>query len=97
MTLPSELRSFVQYSAYGPVNAGYREITGQPFYTIVTWWAESAKANKLAELSITRNAEQQPTEEVLRVFRADGSMRYTVTDAITYDGAFEVSRLRSLT
>lgn len=65
-----------------------------PFPTSETWWTSAAKTTKILELLITRDAGKKPTLEVWNLFDSGGSLLATVTDSISYSGAFETSRTR---
>lgn len=94
------LRSLAHYIDEGPTTIGfnnaYREVTGTAFPTAIIWWTSSGKTNKIVELVITRDAGQKPTTEVWKVFDGAGATLITVTDTITYTGAFEASRARAI-
>ena len=91
------LRHLIHFIDSGPVGAGYFEATTQPFPTSYTWWTSSGKTQKIVELTVTRNADQRPTQEVWEMYDTDGStVLATVTDTITYSGGFEATRTRVL-
>jgi len=95
------LRQLIHLAGVGPMEGWpsgvYREITGQPFPTNMTWWTSAAKTTKILELNVTRNPEQNPTVEQWIMYDADGTtVLKTITDAITYSGAYETSRTRTI-
>lgn len=73
----------------------YREVVGQPFPTSVIWYTSPTKVTKVKEQLITRNGNQQPTQIVWK-FYTNGNLTRSYTDTITYTGAFETSRSRSI-
>lgn len=93
------LRALVHFIDSGPADGfasgAYREITGGAFPTAVIWYTNDTKSHKIVELTITRDASQQPTTETWKMYDTDGStVLATVTDTITYSGPFEASRTR---
>lgn len=101
----AEIRSqLLAYIDQGPVEGfggAYKEITGTPWPSAVTWYTDATKAKKVVEKLITRNAEQAPTQIVWRLYDDDGStVLATSTDTIVLAGTppvFEVSRSRVIT
>lgn len=96
------LRQLIHFIDDGPAcgfaSGAFKEIlpTG-PFPTSYIWWTDSGKTDKIVELTVTRNAGKFPTVEKWEVYDTDGStVLCTVTDAITYSGAFEASRTRTI-
>lgn len=73
----------------------YREITGSPFPTLVTWWTSPAKITKVQELFITYDANNFVIQEQWKYYYL-GVLSKTVTDIITNSGPFEVSRSRTI-
>ena len=84
--------------AEGFFSGAYREITGGVFPTSVIWWESSAKLKKIVERLITwGTSPKAPTQDQWKMYDTDGvTVLATVTDAITYSGAFETSRTRSI-
>lgn len=81
----------------GFTSGAYRETlpAGDAFPTDIIWWESSAKLKKLVEKNITRNEDQEPTIIAWKVYDTDGStILSTITDTITYSGAFETTRTR---
>jgi hypothetical protein len=71
------------------------EIGPQPFPTASIW--RGADTKKIVEKLVTRNFNQSPATVQWKVYDIDGiTILATVTDTITYSGAFEVSRTRSI-
>lgn len=76
----------------------YKQIlpSANPFPTSMIWWESVAMLKKVVEVDVTYSG-PFPVTEVLKVYDVDGStVIKTVTDSITYSGAFEVSRTRSI-
>lgn len=78
-------------------SASYRECTGFPFPQTIAWYTDSGKTIKLVEKEfIYSSSTCVPDQIVLRLY--DGSVSNTVlrtiTDSISYNGVFEVSRER---
>jgi hypothetical protein len=102
-TIPSTgaSRRLIEFIDSGPAEGfagAYRETTGGPFPTGVTWWTNAGKTDRIVELTITRDAGQRPTVEVWELYDADGStVLLTATDTIAYSGGFEASRTRVIT
>jgi len=85
--------------AFGFTNGCYKETlpTADPFPTLEIWWESPAKLKKIVQLEVTRSMGTFPTEETWKMFGSDGiSVIERVTDTITYSGAFELFRSRSL-
>lgn len=67
-----------------------------PFNTASIWWTDSGKTKKIVQKSITRNANTTPATIQWQAFDVDGiTVVESFTDTITYDGVYEVSRLRT--
>ena len=85
--------------ADGFASGAVRVITpsGSPFPTAITWYLDNTLTTKLVEKLIVYNDNKFPTLIVWNMYDFDGiSIIHTVSDAITYSGAFEVSRNRSI-
>lgn len=81
-------------------SASYRECTGFPFPETVIWYTDSGKTIKLVEKEFVYvTSTCVPDQIILRLY--DGSVSNTVlrtiTDVISYNGVFEVSRERAVT
>ena len=95
--LVSRLLGASSLTGTGPIQAGSREIVGQPFPTSIAWYTSSSKTKKVVETIVTRDNSQRPTTVVVKTYRPDGtSVDQTVTDAIVYDGSFEINRTRTI-
>lgn len=77
---------------------GYREIVGQPFPTLVTWYTNAGKTIKLVEKSYAYDPNQNPITITFRLYVGSvaNTVLRTVTDTVTYSGPFEASRTRSV-
>lgn len=69
------------------------------FPTSYVWWDSSSKNRQILRLEVTRsNPGNKPATENWKLFSEDGtSVIETVTDVISYNGAFEISRTRTTT
>lgn len=78
---------------------GYREITGQPFPTLVRWYVDATKTVSLVEKTYIYSPTKNPTTITFKLY--DGTVANTVlrtiTDTITYSGPFELTRTRVVT
>lgn len=71
--------------------------TASPFPTSITWYLQEDMSQKLVEKLITYNSNQFPVFIQHNMYDVDGvTIIHTVIDVITYVGAFESSRLRSI-
>ena len=69
-----------------------------PFATASIWWTDAGKTKKIVDKTITRNQNKTPATIQWRAFDVDGTtVLSAVTDTITYLGAFEISRTRTIT
>jgi len=94
------LRQLIHFIDNGPAegftSGAYREITGTAFPSAIIWWTDSGKTDKIVEKLITYTG-AFPTTIQWKMYDTDGStVLATVTDAITYSGAFETSRTRTI-
>lgn len=98
------IRQLIHFIDDGPAegfaSGAYREIIGGAFPTQIIWWESSAKLKKIVEKIITTTGTGTlvaPTPIVWKMYDTDGStVLCTVTDTITYSGAIEVSRTRTI-
>lgn len=91
------LEKFISAPAEGWPSNVYREVTGSPFPSAVTWWTSSAKTTKIAEAIYTRNGAQQATTVQWRMYASNGTtVLSTITDTITYTNGMEATRTRSI-
>lgn len=67
-----------------------------PFPTASIWWTDATRTKKIVQKLVTRNANMSPVTIQWQTFATDGvTVAESMTDAITYDGVYEVSRSRS--
>jgi hypothetical protein len=96
------LRQLIHFVDDGPAegfaSGAYKETTpAGPFPTLEVWWESAAKLKKIVQLATTWTG-PNITQEQWKVFDVDGSTCLaTVTDSISYSGAFEASRTRTIT
>lgn len=97
------LRQLIHFIDEGPAegfaSGAYKEIlpSANPFPTSVIWWESSSKLKKIVEKLITWTGAFATTIE-WNIYDTDGSTKLaTVSDAISYTGAFETTRTRTIT
>jgi hypothetical protein len=102
------IRNLIHFIDDGPAegfaSGAFKETlpAASPFPTSVIWWESSSKLKKIVEKTITRSGgaatNVTPTPIIWKVYDTDGStVLATVSDAITYSGVFETSRVRTIT
>jgi hypothetical protein len=96
------VRHLIHFINDGPsegfTSGAYKETlpTGAVFPTSEIWWESSSKVKKIVELTTTWSGAQK-TQEEWKMYDTDGTtVLVTVTDTITYSGAFETSRTRAI-
>lgn len=93
------LRQLIHLVETGPMegfpSGTYRETTGGVFPTAVVWWESAAKLKKILEKTITWSG-AFPVTIAWKAYDTDGNLLVTVTDSITYSGALETSRTRTI-
>ena len=95
----SRIRQLIHLAENGPfegfASGATLDIGPQPFPTASIW--KEANGAPLVEKRWTRNSMQAPTSIQWKVYAPDGvTVLTTVTDTITYQGAFEVARTRTV-
>jgi hypothetical protein len=97
------LRQLIHFIDNGPAegftSGAYRETlpSASAFPTSIIWWESSGKTKKIVEKLITYTG-AFPTTIEWNIYDTDGSTKLaTVSDAISYTGAFETSRTRTIT
>lgn len=83
----------------GFTSGAYRETLplADPFPTSIIWWTSLAQTTKLVEKTIVRDSQQNPVTINWKVYDTDGiTILTSITDTITYDDAFEISRTRAI-
>lgn len=94
------LRQLIHFIDEGPTDGfasgSYKELTySGALVTSVIWYTDNTKVDKIVELTITHTG-AFPTTEVWKMYDTDGStVLLTLTDSITYSGAFEQNRTRT--
>jgi hypothetical protein len=95
------LRQLIHFINDGPAegfaSGAYREVTS-PGITPdgFIWWESSSKLKKIVEVTYTWSGIQVTSEE-WKIYDTDGStVLATVTDSISYTGAFESNRTRTI-
>jgi hypothetical protein len=82
----------------GFTTGAVRVTTGGAFPTQVTWYTDNTLSLKIVEKLITYNPNKTPATLYWAVYATDGvTVLATVSDAISYSGAFETSRTRTIT
>lgn len=94
------LRQLIHFIDQGPTNGfasgAYKVTTGGAFPSSIVWWESSALLKKIVEKLITWTA-AFPTTIQWNMYDTDGTtVLATVTDTITYSGAFESTRSRAI-
>jgi len=96
------LRQLIHFISDGPAEGfatgAYRETlpSASPFPTSIIWWESSSKLKKIVEKTITYSG-AFPSAVEWKMYDTDGStVLATVTDTISYSGAFETSRTRAI-
>lgn len=95
------LRQLIHFIDDGPgdgfVLSPFKEVTGFPFETQVTWWETALKVRRIYQSEITRSDGWLPVTQSYKVFALDGiTVAARATDVITYvSGCFETFRSRS--
>lgn len=95
------LRQLIHFISDGPAegfaSGAYKEITGTVFPTAIVWYVDSGKTDKIVERLVTWSG-SVATVDKWKIYDTDGStVLWTISDAITYSGIFEVSRTRTIT
>jgi hypothetical protein len=97
------LRQLIHFIDNGPAegftSGAYRETlpSASVFPTSIIWWESSGKTKKIVEKLITYTG-AFPTTIEWNIYDTDGSTKLaTVSDAISYSGAFETHRTRTIT
>ncbi len=81
----------------GFASGATRDIGPKPFPTASIWYTSPSRTEKIVEQLVTYNPNKSLSTIQWKAYGADGvTVLATVTDTITYDGAFEVSRSRAI-
>lgn len=84
----------------GFTSDAYRETlpASNPFPTSIIWWESSAKLKKIIEKTLTYDGSFNITTANWKVYDIDGTtVLAQITDTMTLDGPFELSRVRVIT
>jgi len=82
------------------LSGAYRETlpSGSVFPTLVIWWTDSGKTQKILQKMITFDGIKRVTSLSWTAYKIDGiTAGATVTDTIVYSGVFEIARTRTVT
>lgn len=94
------LRDLIHFVDHGPADGwasgSYKEsVYSGVTLTNETWWESNSKIKKIVQLDVTYSG-VFPSTEVWKMYDTDGSsVLVTLTDAISYSGAFESTRMRT--
>lgn len=97
------LRDLIHFIDEGPgdgfASGAFKEVlpSGSPFPTSVIWYLDVAKTKKLVEKFITYTPNHFPSIIQWNMYDFDGvTLIHTVTDNISYNTAFEATRVRTI-
>lgn len=96
----ASLRQLIHFIDNGPANGfasgAYRESVGGIFPASITWYDDNTKAKKMIEKSLTYSGPFAVTIQ-WKMYDTDGStVLATITDVISYAGAVESNRTRTI-
>lgn len=94
------LRQLIHFISSGPAegfaSGAYREITGTVFPTAIVWYDQAGVGKKkIVEKGIAWTG-SLPTTITWKVYDASEVLLATVVDTISYSGAFETHRTRTI-
>ena len=95
-----QLRQLIHFIDDGPgfgfASGAYREVSGVPFPTAITWYESSNKTAKIVEKLISLPL-IAPTGITWNMYGVGGTpIVQTIGDRIVYTGIFEISRTRAI-
>ena len=94
------LRQLIHFIDNGPAegfaSGAYREMTGTTFPSAITWYDKAGVGKKKIVEKLLTYTGAFPTTIVWKMYDATETLLATVTDTISYSGAFETSRTRSI-
>lgn len=95
------LRQLIHLADKGGPFAGFsgavKDCGPYPFTTASIWWTDVTMTKKIVEKLITRNANSAPSIVQWKAYDTDGvTVTETATDVIVYNGAYEISRTRTV-
>jgi hypothetical protein len=97
-----KLQQLVHLADGGPfvgfgTNNYVRDVGPRPFVTASIWWLDATRTKRIVDKYITRNPNSTPATIQWRAYASDGvTVVESMTDRILYNGAFEVTRSRSI-
>jgi len=95
------LRQLIHFIPDGPgvgfATGAHKETIGGLFPTQEIWWESTARLKKIFEKVTTYNG-SFPSNETWHIYDTDGTSKIaSASDSITYSGAFETGRTRTIT
>jgi hypothetical protein len=94
------LRQLIHFIDNGPAESfasgAYREVTGTAFPTAVIWYDKAGAGKKKIVEKLISYTGSFPTTIVWKVYNVSEVLLATISDAISYSGAFETSRTRTI-
>lgn len=81
----------------GFASGAYREITGTVFPSAIVWYDSSGEGKKKIVEKLMTYSGAFPATITFKAYDASETLLVTVVDTITYSGAFETSRTRTIT
>jgi hypothetical protein len=94
------LRQLIHFIDNGPAESfasgAYREMTGTVFPTAIIWYDKAGAGKKKIVEKLLSYTGAFPITATWKVYDASETLLATVIDTISYSGAFETSRLRSI-
>ena len=94
------LRDLIHFIDDGPsdgfASGAVKDVIYQGFFpSTIEWWEDATRTQRIVDLTVTYSG-AFPTSEQWRMYDTDGvTVLVTLTDAISYAGAFETSRTRT--
>jgi hypothetical protein len=76
--------------------SSYKEIVGGIFPESVIWYTDSSKSFKIVEKEYSYNSNKSVSSIVWKVYNYNNVVIRTMTEAMTYSGIFETSRVRTI-
>lgn len=97
------LRQLIHFIDQGPgdgfASGAFKVIepTGNPFPSSIIWYVDDTMTKTIVSKSLTYNSSKFPTIIEWNMYDTDGiTIVHTVTDTISYSGAFESTRVRAI-
>jgi hypothetical protein len=96
----ASLRQLIHFIDNGPaegfVSGAYREVTGTVFPSAVIWYDQAGVGKKKIVEKLITYSGAFPATITWKVYDATETLLATVVDTLTYSGAFETSRTRTI-